>query len=388
MLEIGIVFAFLYFRHKAKLWDFSYDKLDSFILINERKFGYRQSALMLTLLLVVAACIYMRPASHCAYMGKFYAQLASAPFAFDPSNPVPHRILTSLISYALGLRGQLIIITNMLVASALIFFTFSYFRRHCPRPGDALLAAAILTFSLVTLGTVYYGGYNDSLTYLLIFSMWTCRKKRFAFYLLLFLGLMNRETIAFLVPWFVLISFEKCQNKGRKSIELAAGLGISFMLYFTFRYWLSSQVEFEYSVGFYLNKFVSDPLAWLRITYADLGLGFFSVFKTLWIIPLLAVISFCKQRNYIELLSFALLIGGASAQLLFASDISRLFTLSFMIMLISLACLFKTNNYNIRQWILIAFVFNLLIPNLTVAAGRIDIMHSLLSYAIEYGLRP
>ena len=92
---------------------------------------------------------------------------------------------------------------------------------------------------------------------------------------------------------------------------------------------------------------------------------------------------FGKRANVVL---FALLIACSSAQLLFDHDISLLITLSFMTMSIALLFLFETDAFQFRSWIILAFLFNLLVPKISLVAQIIDIMHSFLSYAIEFSL--
>ncbi|MCX6827188.1 MAG: hypothetical protein NTV06_07990, partial [candidate division Zixibacteria bacterium] len=325
--------------------------------------------------------------SNCNFMGKYYAQMATHPFAFDPSNRVPHRILTSLISYLLGFRGKLVIITNLIFATILIHVIYLYFRTNASRPGDAFWAAGTITFSLVTLTTIHYGGYNDSLTYLIIFLMWQFRSRKFLFYLLFFLGLLNRESIAFLVPWFTYLSISETAEKRRRIVDTIIGLGVSFGLYFLFRHWITWHDSIQYSMQYYLEPLWRNPLAWLRQSYSHIGLGYFTVFKALWIFPIAAVISLWKMKKWDQIISIGLITAGSFAQLLFAYDSSRMLTLGFMVIIISLLHLFRENPFQFRRWIGAIFLFNLMVPQLYTAAKITDIMHSLPGYLIEYLLR-
>ncbi|MFZ1682963.1 MAG: hypothetical protein WAU88_02425, partial [Candidatus Zixiibacteriota bacterium] len=181
MLETVVLYAVLAKRHGLKLSALSYDWLDTRITALEVKYGPRGLAAILSGLLMLAAAIYCRPALTTSSLGSKYALLAQNPFATDP-NPVAYRVLTPLLSYCLDLRGELIIVTNLIIATLFVYLIYRYFRQTSPRPGDALIAAAVIASSLVTLSTLYYGGYCDSMTYLIIFLMWRARKKPHFFY--------------------------------------------------------------------------------------------------------------------------------------------------------------------------------------------------------------
>ena len=387
MIEITFAILLLYCKYRERLWKFSYDDLNSYIEKKEHRLGIKKWAVLLTGILMLALFFYVRPASHCAFMGKHYAQLALDPFAFYADNPVPHRVLTSLISYLIGLRGQLVIITNLFFASSLIWCVYIYFRTKLDRPADAFFASVIIAFSLVSLNTVYYGGYNDSLSYLLIFLIWLARNRKLLFFSLFFLGLLNRESIVFLIPWFLMMSFENKQINFTRILVLAIGFAASLTLYYLYIRWTMTGHGNVYSPSQYLGSFLEHPLEILRIQLPNLGLAFFSVFKLMWIIPLSAILLMWKNKEKHHIVSMVMLIVCSALQLFFAWDTTRLLTLSFMIMPISLLYLFGCRQSQIRSWLIPIFILNLLVPNINVAAVKIDVLHSLISYAILYWSR-
>jgi hypothetical protein len=64
------------------------------------------------------------------------------------------------------------------------------------------------------------------------------------------------------------------------------------------------------------------------------------------------------------------------AQMVIAFDTSRMLTLSFPVMLISLNYLMRTKACCFRVWATPLFLMNLLIPQLYTAAASIEVMHS------------
>ena len=382
MIEVFIAFLILYLKYRERLWEFNYERLNVYLLGRESRYGIIRWGLIQTGLIMAAVCFYVTPSSHCTFMGRHYAQLAADPFGFDPSNPVPHRILTSLISYAIGLRGQLIIVTNLLIAAALIFALYRYFRTIDLQPADGFMAAAFIAFSTVTLNTVYYGGYNDSLTFLLIFLMWAFRRKRVLFHVLFLLGLFNRESAVFLIPWFAFISFEGEISVTKRSVELLIGFVLSLAIYALFRAWIAQHEAIEYSMPYYLRGLIENPVELLRTHFENLWVGAFAVFKLAWVLPLAAAIAMWREGNRKGVISMLLLVLCSAAQLLVAFDTTRLLAMSFMIIPISLIYLVRTDAFESRRWVVPLFVCNLLVPNLMVAGSRIDQMQSLLAYSI------
>lgn len=386
MVEVALALTCLLVKYGKRVWQFSCDQLDRLLLVREERYGRRGWGIRLTGLMMLAAALYARPSSHASFMGKYYAKLAAHPFGFDPDNPVPHRIATSLISYLIGMRGQLVIVTNVLLAAVLVFWVYDHYRRHTPRPGDAFLAAAIIASSFVTLSTLYFGGYNDALSFLMLFALLVFRERRWLFFAAFALALFNRETILFFVPWVVYLSLVDSTRKMRRVVELCVGLGIVIGGYWLFRGWLNQHQPIQYSAAFYAGPLIEDPLYWIRGSFSHLGLGYFSVFKALWIVPLAGALSAWLRGNHRLVMSMALLSACAFAQLFFAYDTSRLAAMTFPVMLLGLQQLFETGDFGFRRWIGPLVVLNLLIPNVAVAGKVVDVMQSLLGYLLAHAM--
>lgn len=353
-----------------------YEKLDSMVIRMENKFGRNLWAAIVAFVSMAGAALYVRPAVKCVVHGMYYAELARNPFAFSPDNPVSFRILTPLISWMIGLRGEYIIITNLIIAAWLIALVYIYFRHHAPRPADALIAAAVVTFSLVTLTTIYYGGYCDSATYLLIFLMYWLRKNRIVFYLLFFLALLNRESAVFLIPWFAFLSYHELSDRKTRLLDLLVGFGITLVLYILIRRWVGPHGENLFTIEYYIKPMLEHPDYWLRRAYVNLGLGFFSVYKILWLFAVAAVISLWRLGDKSQVWSIMILLGCTWAQMIFAYDSSRMMTMGFMIMIVSLIHLFREDPYHFRRWAGPLLIVNLFVPQLYTAAGIIEQMHS------------
>ena len=378
MIEVGILIVVLAVKYGPGLSGLSYDRLDGYLLRREDRRRRWVWFIQLSFLLTFAACLYARLDTHTWNLGYHYARLSEDPFAFDPANVVLCRPLTPFISYCLGLHGRLIVITNLIITGFTIGLVYSYFRTRFDRPGDAFLAAVTITFSLVVLTSIHCGGYCDILTYLLIFLMWQHRDRRLVFYLLFLLGLLNRESIAFLIPWFVFISLQSQTNKGRRVLELFVGFGLTLLIHYSFKVWVESHAEIEHSAGHYLEPLLADPLGLFRETFYYHGLGLFSVFKALWIFPLAAALSLWRDKNYSELTGMALLLVCSYAQLFVAGDTSRMFTLGFMVMIIALCRLLETNDFRFREWAFWAVLFNLMVPQVYTAFEVVECWQSFL----------
>ena len=356
--------------------------LESKLLALEKSKGRAVVAFLVSFTLLAIAAIYVRPALATVALGKWYSILSLDPFSETP-NRVGYRILTPLISYLLGLRGDGIIITNLLGALAFLMVSYWYFRQNLINLSDAVYGTAVLAFSLVTLTTIYYGGYCDSLTYLLILLMWIKRSNMPLLALLFFLGLLNRESIIFLVPWFAFLYWTESPKKIKCVLEMLFWYGLAFGLYYIFQLWISSFREVEYTTDYYLGSLLLEPLAIFRKSYGNQGLGLFSVFKLFWIIVLMAVWSFWKQRQLRAIFSLAILAVCVWAQLFIAWDSSRLMTMAFPIMIIALVQVFKENHFAFRSWAMLLLIFNFLVPQLYTAAHITERMKSSIANLFE-----
>ena len=336
----------------------------------------RTAGIWIALGLMVAAGIYVRPAVKAVVLGLQYAALSDDLSRAFTGNPVAFRILTPLISNLLGFHGHLIIITNLLVAAALLATIYYLFKARTGSSGDALAATAVIAFSLVTLTTIYYGGYTDSMTYLLVFLMWWFRQKRLIFYVLFLLALLNRECVLFLIPWYAYLRWVEISSKLRATVDLATGFALVLCLYMTFRWWMGSQGIISLGWEYYLSPLARDPLYWLKDTYPLCGLGLFTVLKLCWCVPILAGWDLWRRGKRSEVYSMMILTICVLAQLLVAVDSSRMMTLVFPVVLMGLLHLFQTNAFSFRSWVGYLLVGNLLVPQLYTAASFVEVMRS------------
>jgi hypothetical protein len=332
------------------------------------------AVLVSTALLAIAA-IYVRPAFSTVVLGKWYAELSEDPFSDSP-NRVGYRILTPLISYLLGLRGEAIIITNLLIAFIFLVVTYCYLRKTLARLSDTVYGTAVFAFSLVTLTTIYYGGYCDSLTYLLILLMWVYRSNKPLQSGFLLLGLMNRESVVFLIPWFLALNWSESQYKMRSTIDLMLWYILAFVLYYLFRLWISSFRTVDYTMDYYLGFLITDPFRIFKKSYGNQILGFFTVFKLFWIIVMTAVWSIWKQKKKHDLICIAVLVVCVWAQQFIAWDSSRMMTMAFPLMFIAILKVFNENLFGFRSWAVPILALNFLVPQLYTAEQVVERMHS------------
>ena len=343
----------------------------------EKAIGTTATSGILGLVALALAGIYVRPAVVAKHLGTWYVKMAADPLS-SPEYIVGHRILTPVISWALGLRGELMIITNLMFTVLLLGLVYHYFRvRFKNDPADALTALAIITFSMVTFSNIYYAGYTDALTYVIVFSMYRFRNNPWALYPLFLAGLLNRESILFLVPWYLFLVWQDRPSKARKILEPMVGFGAALLVYSVFRYWMMLLGDQYMGYDYYIVPVFKDLFYWIKQAYPYQGLGLFSVFKILWVIPALALHSMWRKKLRSGIASLLILAICTGAQLMIAFDSSRMWCMAFPVMIISLEYLYRSNEYQLRHWIGWLLVGNLLVPQLYTAFSMVEVMHSI-----------
>lgn len=353
-----------------------YDRLDRLVLRAQERLG-RAFWPALALALMAAAAVAVRPRLRTTGLGVYYAELARHPFAFDRPSPVRFRLLTPALSWLVGLRGDLIIVTNWVLAAVFLGVVGSHLARRGVRPADGPLGAAIFAFSLVTLSTVFAPAYCDPMTYLLTLGMWMLRARPLPFYALFFANLLNRESIAFLVPWFAAVQLLESPRPARTLAGQALGYGLALGALLALRAWISAHAPVRFDLAYYLEPMRGDPLHHLRLTLGRQWLAFFTVFKVMWVVPLAAGLSLWRRGQRARAASLALLLACTWSQLLFAYDASRLFTLAFPAMVVGLEQLYASGDLRVREWLPWLLLVNLGVPSLRVVKLQIGVMDSL-----------
>jgi hypothetical protein len=337
----------------------------------EDRFKVQGGALLLALTLFLVSMIYVHPGWILGGFGNAYSAMASDPFGVHPNPLFPHRILTPLISYAIGLRGDNVMVTNLILALLFCFLIVWEFRRSTGEPYSALIAGIIFTFTLPTLNSLYNSGYCDSASLILTLVMWMVRRKLFWFYLCYFLSLLNRESALNLLPWFMLIRWTAVPGfSWKRLIEIAVGFGVVIGLYAYFYFWINTGQPTTYSLDYYLKPLSGNPLYWIRMGKFQ-TLGLYTVFKFFWIIPVLAMVAWWKRKEWSLVLSCAILLAAAWTQFIVAFDSSRLLTQAYFVMFLALQYALRENPRNLDRWIGWLMVICLFTPTYYTASDVI-----------------
>ncbi len=356
--------------------------LDNALHFLEKKYTLPGTSLVVALLLMLAAMLCVRPALFPSYHGIFYAQLAEHPF--QATNPNAHRLLTPMVAYLVGLRGDRIIILNLLVAFVLLAVVYYHTRREGYAPCLSLMAATMLALTMPTLFTIYYGGYTDSTSYLLILLMLICAGRPAIFWLLFLLGLLNRESVVFLLPFFALWHAYRLDSRKRFLRSTLAGIVLVLSLYLLFRVLLGSTSSAAHSGAFYFAPLLKDPLYWLRQVARAYPLGFFSAFKLFWALPAAALFFALRERRYTLAALVLTPILCSAAQSLIALDTSRMLAMSFPSLLVAILILRdKLGDRRLAALMILITLLNLALPQIYVTSNEVTLMRS--SYSLLSG---
>jgi len=309
------------------------------------------------------------------YLGKSYAMLAADPFHPAADNPVAHRILAPLVSYLMGLRGAYFLYTLLVVVLALLAVTYLWLRSREHPPTWAALGASTLALSMVTLTTLHYGGYPDAFTALLVFGAWWARGRLEWSSLLFFLALLSHESVVFLAPWLLAVQSESGTERRRGWTRAAAAMGVTLFAFAAIHWGLErAHPRAAFTLKYYLNPLVEDPLHWFRESAPHRGLGVAAAFNLYWLFPVLAATRLALRGMRGEAAWLLLPIPCALAQLFVAYDVTRLTTLAFMSVLLGTEYLLRTNGFGARRWAWPLVIANFFIPQVNVAMGIVDAM--------------
>jgi len=345
----------------------------------ETKCSLWGTALIIATLLLLLGALYVRPAVEPVSHGVYYAELSKAPF--DPNgNPEAYRILTPLIAYLTGLRGNRILILNLILTWALLAIIYRHYRTHERSAFPSLMRAAMLAFSMPTLFTIHINGYTDAASFLLLFLLFVNGERALLSGALLLLAMLNHESVLFLAPFLLLLQ-AKAGVPLRRSLPI---LIVSLALYGVIRLMLSLQVVVEYSIGYYLQPLLRDPFYWIKKASQAYYLGFCTAFKLFWLIPLAAVILLWQERRYRDMLLIVSPIVLSMGQAFLAIDTSRMLSMAFPAILLGIETLEERFEAARLEPALLGLCgANLLAPQIYVAGNAIYTMQTLLGWLLR-----
>lgn len=298
--------------------------MNEYMLYSEKKFGLHATSLLLAFVLMGIAAVYVTPALVARQHGIGYAAISVNPFDLSFESNLRFRILTPLLAYLTGLRGSLYIIFPLIMALFFLAVIYFYIRRSIGVIHGVLITM-LICFSTPVLFLLHFQGYTDATSYLLIMLMIIFIKKPVVWIPLLVLLLFNHDSNLFIVPGLLFFYYLNAEKRSGAIMYAIVGTVIAVIPFYLYREYISEMAPVKYDISFYISQIREN----IRSLAAYFYVGLFYSFKLFWIFPILGFYYYWKEKNRDQLLLFALIFFGVLAQLIFASDTSRLIGLAF-----------------------------------------------------------
>lgn len=343
-----------------------FQSIDNFCLRLERKLGLGLTSILFGLILLGLAALFTSPRWELFYHGKGFSRLSLAPFDFSIESSLRYRILSPLLGYILFLKGEQF--KYLMLGFLALFHCLVYFfhRIKAFSPSESLGIGMLLSLSTLSFYQLYFPGYNDPVSYVLVLILLFKRNNKFIVQLCLVLLLFNHDNTIFLFPFLFLYLLEEDYSFSNilKCLKLFFP---GVILYIMYRVIISSFVEVGFNTSYYFDQ---QNLRWTWDHVLDhLHEGIFQAFRVAWILPIIAIIVNAREGKYKEIILLTLGFIFIISQFLIAYDISRLTGLAFPLILVSswrIREYYGSNISNSLIWLII--LVNLFVPSLCIGA--------------------
>ena len=290
----------------------------------ERRVGPRVAAGLVAAVLLLLAALYVTPSPVAGNHGCHYQALSVAPFDFDAHNRLQNRVLTPLVAHCLGLRGRTYLLLPVVIGWILLALVHAHARRRGLAPGECAGVTALLAFSTPILASLHFTGYTDTTTYLAVFVTWIARSLPVAT-IAFAVAVANHESAMFAAPWLIAARALDCGS--RRAYAFAACLGAALVPTAVYRAWLQSVMPGGLDTAYFLT--LDNVQRSLGEIAKNAWLGVFMAFKLLWWFAFAGALACWRGGRRGRAAWFGLVCVCAAAQLVFATDTSRLLGLAF-----------------------------------------------------------
>ena len=313
-----------------------------------------------------AAALFTSPRWELFYHGKGFSRLSLAPFDFSVESSLRYRILSPLLGYILFLKGALFKYLMLAFLAGFHMLVYCFHRKKGFTPSESLGIGVLLALSTLSFYQLYFPGYTDPVSYVLILILLFYRERKSIVMLCLTLLLFNHDNTIFLFPFLFLFllgnefSFKNARLTAFKFFP-------AIILYASYRFIISSFTEVGFDTAYYFDK---ENLRWTWDHVSEhLAEGIFQAFRMGWIFPVLALYVNLKKKQFSETI---LLITGfvfVISQFVIAYDISRLTGLAFPLIILGAWRVrenYGTTFFNKLVWAVV--LVNLFIPSYCIGA--------------------
>jgi hypothetical protein len=288
-----------------------------------RLVGELLTAAIVSFVLLACAALYVSPGIDYLYHGEVFASLSED---LSQKHNLRLRILGPLLGYISGLRGDKFIFLPLVAAWAASVSLYLWARSSQLSRLSSAAVSMMFVFSTPVLFVLFFPGYTDTLTYLLLIAAVLARRRVIWFALSTTLMLFNHEASVIYLPFLLAMIF--LERPARLWVQLPVALcGWLIWLYLRWRF-QASFVDVAH-FNFYFN--------WERVyktaevNTPRLVSAYFYAFKYFWLVPILGLVLSPRSK---ESFLIIILLVGASAQLLVADDGSRLIAAAFPCLLL------------------------------------------------------
>jgi hypothetical protein len=352
------------------------DVVDARLRRTEEQRGLLGAAAFAVVLAVIASLLCVWPIWRPFSFGADYAALSNHPLDLHGGSAFQLRILSPLLGYLCGLRGDRFIWFPLAVSWLFLGVTFAAARR---RFGLAPWGAFAVVFALATTTPILFlyqfPGYTDVTTYLLVLLayLWLPSAGAAVFFAL---ALLNHESAAFLFP-FLLAALHARAEPWRRKLGPALALLLAFVPALAWRHYVRKMgADTSMDAGTYLR------LGTIKSSIATISthvfVGFWASFRAIWVPVFIAMLDLALKQRRRDLAVIAAALGGACLQLLFAFDTSRLLGLAFPAVVLSIVHL--VNEYGdllaCRAGLAAVLSFNFVLPQAVVGQNLIQLGYS------------
>lgn len=319
-----------------------------------------ESLLVGAALLAVAACL-VAPTTQAQFMGTVYGLLASDPLGrvVQAGEVERLRLLSPLLGHALGLTGARWPLLPLLMIWLLLATLHAHLRDQGLRAWDAVGVGALVGFAVPVSWTLVFPGYVDATSLLLLLlclvslqrpaGSWSAR----AWAPLLTLGILNHESVAFVAPGLFGVALWVAPP-GRR---LRAGLAWLALAALALGLALLARGALARHVGAPVTSIAMVNLgAGLRDGLPTLLIGVFMGFKLSWGLPVVLAALERRQGRLRLTPVVAAMIVLVLAQLLVATDTTRLMAPAFLAIVLSAVALHRlltAQHFRVLVWSLV-----------------------------------
>lgn len=340
--------------------------IDDFFLRLESKWGLGPVSILTGVFLLGLAALFSSPRWELFYHGKGFSVLSTGPFDFTLESSLRYRILGPLLGYILFLKGNLF--KYLMLAFLAVFHMLLYFlnRKRAFSPSESLGIGTLLSLSTLSFFQLYFPGYTDPISYVLILLILYHRENKWMLMICLTLLLFNHDNTLFLFPFLFLFILKEDYSK----IKLLQTIKIfipTIVLYGIYRVAINSVTEVDFDTSYYFDP---GNLRWTWDHVSEhLAEGIFQAFRLTWLFAIIALYINIRERRFKEIILLFVCFVFVIAQFFIAYDISRLSGLAFPIILIGM---WRIKEYYgslvFKKLLWLIILLNFFIPSLCIGA--------------------